>query len=66
MPDRPQKPPKTVLERDNQRHVIHPGAWPDILLILQDYGWNPQQPMSINYLAAGIEVSDADAQGLLI
>lgn len=66
MPGRTKKPSKIVLERGAKRHEIHPRAWADILLILQDYGWNPEQPMSINYLVSDIDVSDADAHGLLI
>ena len=66
MPGRSKKSLNIVLERDRQRYEIHPEAWAETLLTLEDWGWEPQQAMRVNYLSQELEVSEADALGLLM
>jgi hypothetical protein len=53
-----------VFERGSERYEIHTEAWAEILLMLEDWRWEPQQPMTVNYLAGNVHISDADAGAL--
>jgi hypothetical protein len=55
---------RTLVFEGPGRHVeVLSGEWAEMLVLLEDWGWQPEQ-RRVSYLAAGVEVSDPDARNL--
>ena len=52
-----------VFEGLGRRYEVAPEEWAEILLLLEDWGWQPEQ-LRTSYLAPSVQVSDSDSRNL--
>ena len=52
-----------VFEGVGGRYEVPPEEWSEMLLLLEDRGWRPEQ-LRTWYLATGLKVSDRDSRNL--
>ena len=52
-----------VFEGAGGQYEVRPEEWSEMLLLLEDRGWRPEQ-LRTSYLAGGLKVSDQDSRNL--
>jgi hypothetical protein len=54
-----------IFEGLDHRFEVPPEEWAEILLFLEDWGWQPEQ-LRTSYLGAGVQVSHSDSRNLAV